>query len=67
MRNCRPLARESVEKEVAELIEKGIVETIRQKRVTYDLHCQMEGAIKLKRNEFTAAIGGNMKPLTVAA
>ena len=55
------------EKEVAELIEKGIVETIRQKRVTYDLHCQMEGAVELKRSEFTAAIGGNMKPLTVAA
>ena len=48
-------------KEVARLIERGITETIRQKRVTYDLHRQMEGAVKLKTSEFAAAIVENMK------
>jgi isocitrate dehydrogenase len=47
-------------KEVATLIEAGITETIRQKRVTYDLHRQMEGATKLKTSEFAAAIAANM-------
>jgi isocitrate dehydrogenase len=47
-------------KEVAELIETGITETIRQKRVTYDLHRQMEGAVKLKTSEYAAAIVDNM-------
>jgi isocitrate dehydrogenase len=47
-------------KEVAALIEKGITGTIRQKRVTYDLHRQMEGAVKLKTSEFAAAIVENM-------
>ena len=47
-------------KEVSDLIEKGITETIRQKRVTYDLHRQMEGATKLKTSEFAAAIVSNM-------
>ncbi len=47
-------------KEVASLIEAGITETIRQKRVTYDLERQMEGAVKLKTSEFAAAIAGNM-------
>jgi len=27
---------------------------MRQKRVTYDLHRQMEGAVKLKTSEFAA-------------
>jgi isocitrate dehydrogenase len=48
-------------KEVSALIEKGITETMRQKRVTYDLHRQMEGAVKLKTSEFAAAIVGNMR------
>jgi isocitrate dehydrogenase len=48
-------------KEVSELIERGIAETMRQKRVTYDLHRQMEGAVKLKTSEFAAAIAGNMR------
>jgi isocitrate dehydrogenase len=48
-------------KEVSELIERGIAETMRQKRVTYDLHRQMEGAVKLKTSEFAAAIVENMK------
>jgi isocitrate dehydrogenase len=47
-------------KEAAKLIEDGITETIRQKRVTYDLHRQMEGAVKLKSSEFAKAIAGNM-------
>jgi len=48
-------------KEVSQLIERGITETIRQKRVTYDLHRQMEGAVKLKTSEFAAAIVENME------
>ena len=48
-------------KEVSQLIESGISETIRQKRVTYDLHRLMEGAVKLKTSEFAAAIVGNME------
>jgi isocitrate dehydrogenase len=47
-------------KEAAALIEAGITETIRQKRVTYDLHRQMEGAVKLKTSEFAAAIAENI-------
>ena len=47
-------------KEVSDLIEHGIAETIRQKRVTYDLHRQMEGAVKLKTSEYAAAIAANM-------
>jgi isocitrate dehydrogenase len=48
-------------KEVSQFIEQGLTETIRQKRVTYDLHRQMEGAVKLKTSEFAAAIVGNMR------
>ncbi len=48
-------------KEVSALIEAGITETIRQKRVTYDLHRQMEGATKLKTSEFAAAIAENLR------
>jgi isocitrate dehydrogenase len=47
-------------KEVSALIEAGITETIRQKRVTYDLHRQLEGAEKLRTSEFAAAIVANM-------
>jgi len=47
-------------KEASDLIEVGITETIRQKRVTYDLHRLMEGATKLKTSEFGAAIVENM-------
>jgi len=53
-------------KEVSRLIEEGMTETIRQKRVTYDLHRQMEGAVKLKTSEFAAAIISNMKALVTA-
>jgi len=47
-------------KEVTDLIEQGMTETIRQKRVTYDLHRQMPGATKVKTSEFAAAIVANM-------
>ncbi len=47
-------------REASDLIEAGITETIRQKRVTYDLHRQMEGATKVKTSEFAAAIIENM-------
>jgi isocitrate dehydrogenase len=47
-------------KEAGQLIENAITATIGQKKVTYDLHRQMEGATKLKTSEFAAAIVGNM-------
>jgi len=46
--------------EAAGLIEKAISETIQQKRVTYDLERQIEGATLLKCSEFGAAIVENM-------
>jgi isocitrate dehydrogenase len=54
-------------KEVSQLIEAGMAETIRQKKVTYDLHRQMEGAVKLKTSEFAAAIVANMGQTVTAA
>ncbi|MBD0370548.1 MAG: NADP-dependent isocitrate dehydrogenase, partial [Pyrinomonadaceae bacterium] len=47
--------------EAGQLIIDGLTETIRQKRVTYDLHRQMEGATKVKTSEFADAIIENMK------
>jgi isocitrate dehydrogenase len=46
--------------EAADLIINGIVKTIDQKRVTYDLERQMEGATKVKTSEFADAIIENM-------
>ncbi len=46
--------------EAADLIVKAMAETIKQKRVTYDLHRQMEGATLLKCSEFGKAIVENM-------
>jgi isocitrate dehydrogenase len=46
--------------EAGQLITRGLTETIRQKKVTYDLHRQMEGATKLKTSEFASAIIENM-------
>ncbi len=54
-------------KEVSDLIERGITETIRQKRVTYDLHRLMEGATKLRTSEFADAIIENMDRAAAAA
>jgi isocitrate dehydrogenase len=48
-------------KPVAQTIEKAIRATIGQKTVTYDLHRQMQGAVKLKTSEFAAAIVRNMQ------
>ena len=47
--------------ESADLIDSGLCKTISQKRVTYDLERQMEGATLLKTSEFASAIIENMK------
>ncbi len=44
----------------AKLIRRALESTIAQKRVTYDLARQMEGAVTLKTSEFGAAIIENM-------
>ena len=46
--------------EVADMIETGLDKTIRQKKVTYDLARQMEGATELKTSQFADAIIANM-------
>ena len=46
--------------EAASLIEHGIEKTIQQKKVTYDLARQMEGATELKTSQFAEAIIANM-------
>ncbi|MBW3670138.1 MAG: isocitrate dehydrogenase (NADP(+)) [Acidobacteria bacterium] len=46
--------------ESADAIENAIEQTIGQKRVTYDLERQMEGATLLKTSEFAEAIVGNI-------
>jgi isocitrate dehydrogenase len=47
-------------KEAAARVEEGIAAAIAQKRVTYDLERQMEGATLLKTSEFGAAIIENL-------
>jgi isocitrate dehydrogenase len=47
-------------REVSQKIIEALTQTIQQKRVTYDLHRQMEGATKLKTSEFASAIIENM-------
>jgi isocitrate dehydrogenase len=47
-------------REVSETITGALTKTIQQKRVTYDLHRQMDGAAKLKTSEFASAIIENM-------
>lgn len=47
-------------KEAADLTVKALTETILQKRVTYDLERQMEGATKLSTSQFASAIIENM-------
>ena len=47
-------------REVSERIVEALTKTIQQKRVTYDLHRQMQGAQKLKTSEFASAIIENM-------
>jgi isocitrate dehydrogenase len=46
--------------EVSQLIQNGIARTIQQKRVTYDLERQMDGATLLKATEFGRAIIENL-------
>ena len=46
--------------EAAELVLDALVKTIQQKKVTYDLARQMQGATKLKTSEFASAIVENM-------
>jgi isocitrate dehydrogenase len=46
--------------EAAELVETGIEMTVRQKKVTYDLARQMEGATELKTSQFADAVIANM-------
>jgi len=46
--------------EAAQLIKKALEKTIQQKRVTYDLARQMEGATKLPTSKFAQAIVENM-------
>jgi isocitrate dehydrogenase len=47
-------------REAGRMIVDALTKTIQQKRVTYDLHRQMEGATKLKTSEFASAIIENM-------
>jgi isocitrate dehydrogenase len=47
-------------REAAELIYKAMADTIKQRRVTYDLHRLMDGATKLKTSEYASAIIENM-------
>jgi len=46
--------------EAAELIEGGLERTIQQKKVTYDLARQMQGATELKTSQFADAVIANM-------
>jgi isocitrate dehydrogenase len=48
-------------KEAADLVTKALGDTILQKRVTYDLERQMEGATKLSTSQFASAIVENME------
>jgi isocitrate dehydrogenase len=47
-------------REVGQAIIDALTKTIQQKRVTYDLHRQMQGATKLRTSEFASAIIENM-------
>lgn len=47
-------------REVSDRIVAALTKTIQQKRVTYDLNRQMEGATRLKTSEFASAIIENM-------
>ncbi len=47
-------------KEAADLVYSGLAKSIKQRRVTYDLERQMEGAVTLKTSEFASAVIENM-------
>jgi isocitrate dehydrogenase len=46
--------------EAADAVERGLAKTIAQKKVTYDLERQMQGATKVKTSEFARAIVDNI-------
>jgi isocitrate dehydrogenase len=50
--------------EASALIEEGVATTIQQRRVTYDLSRQMEGAPMLRTSEYASAIIENMHAAT---
>jgi len=47
-------------KEAADRVRDGLVKTVEQKRVTYDLARQMEGAVEVKCSEFAEEIVSNL-------
>ena len=47
--------------EAADLIYKGVTESIKQKKVTFDLAAQIDGATALGTQEFTDTIISTMK------
>ncbi|MEK6775250.1 MAG: isocitrate dehydrogenase (NADP(+)) [bacterium] len=49
--------------EAGEMIVSAMEETIRRKKVTYDLERLMEGATRLSTSQFADAVIANMKPL----
>ncbi len=53
--------------EAARLVEDGIAETIRQKRVTYDLERMMPGATRLHTSEYASAVIENMGRVKAAS
>jgi len=57
---CGEIGWERGRREAAELIQAGITETIRRKRLSYDMQRPREGATKVKTSEFVAAIIENM-------
>ena len=46
--------------DAADAVERGLARTIEQKRVTYDLERQMQGATLMKTSEFARAIVENV-------
>ena len=46
--------------EAADLIERGLEKTIKQKKVTYDLARLMDGATEVKTSQFADAVIANM-------
>jgi len=53
--------------EAADLIERGMEQTIEQKFVTYDFERLMEGATKVKTSEFAGHIIENMSAAVLSA
>ena len=48
-------------KEAADRIRKGLIKAVEEKRVTYDLARQMQGAIEVKCSEFAAVVIENLQ------